>query len=176
VAMSLEAQLTFPWVALGSVRSLKLRPLLQTAVRRVVISKAMSSILPIALSGILAATQRLDVAASNIANANSDGPLPSADAAIEAQYPPAYAAEQVNQVAMADGSTRANVSHVQPATVTAYDPTAHYADPNGLVAAPNVNFANDAAQLVAARYDFAMNVQVMRVASQMFKSLLDITT
>lgn len=135
----------------------------------------MSSILPIALSGILAATQRLDVAASNIANVNSDGPLPSADPAIQAQYPPAYQAEQVNQVAMADGSTRATVTNLQPATVTAYDPTAPYADPSGLVAAPNVNFANEAAQLVAARYDFAMNVQVMRVASQMFTSLLDTT-
>ncbi|HUI21579.1 MAG TPA: flagellar basal body protein [Methylocella sp.] len=135
----------------------------------------MSSILPIALSGMLAATQRLDVAASNVANANSDGPLPSADAAIQAQYPPAHAAGQVDQVAMADGSTRAIVSNVQPATVTAYDPTAPYADPNGLVAAPNVNFTSEAAQLVLFRYDFAMNVQVMRVASQMFKSLLDTT-
>jgi len=136
----------------------------------------MSSILPIALSGMIAATQRFDVAASNIANAQSDGPLPSAGAAIQDQYPPAYAAEQVNQVAMTDGSTRAIVSNVQPATVTAYDPTAPYADPNGLVAAPNVDFTNEAAQLVAARYDFAMNVQVMHVASQMFKSLLDTMT
>ena len=136
----------------------------------------MSSILPIALSGMVAATQRLDVSANNVANAQSDGPLPSADPSVQTQYPAAYAAEQVNQVATAGGGTQAIVSHVQPSTIPAYNPAAPYADANGMVASPNVSLGNEAVQQVTARYDFAMNVQVMRVAAQMMKTLLDIET
>src|SRR5208282_3916976 len=134
----------------------------------------MSSILSIAASGMLAATQRLQVSAENVANANSDGPLPSAGAAIQAQYPAAYVPQQMDQVATSGGGTSAVVVDVQPSTVATYDPTAPYADQNGQVATPNVDDANEALQQATATYDFAMNVQVMRVYSQMLKSLLDI--
>ena len=136
----------------------------------------MDSILSIAASGLQAASQRLQVSAENVANVNSDGPLPSADPTIQAQYPAAYVPQRVDQVATADGGTRAVVTDVQPSTVTAYDPTAPYADPNGQVAAPNVNLSNEAIQQVTARYAFIMNAGVMRVYSQMMRSLLDITS
>jgi len=136
----------------------------------------MSSILSIAASGLFAAAQRLQVSAENVANANSDGPLPSADAAVQSQYPQAYIPQQVDQVATADGGTQAIVSNVQPGTVTAYDPTAPYADPNGNVAQPNVDLTDEAVQQATASYQFAANVEVMRVYSQMMKTLLDIQT
>ena len=123
---------------------------------------------------MLAATQRLQVSAENVANADSDGPLPAAGAAITAQYPQAYVPQQVDQVATSDGGTSAVVVNVQPGAVAAYDPAAPYADQNGQVASPNVDNANEAIQQAAAAYDFAMNVQVMRVYSQMLKTLLDI--
>ena len=44
----------------------------------------MSSISTIALSGMSAATRRLDVSASNIANANSTGAFPNADGTLPA--------------------------------------------------------------------------------------------
>jgi flagellar basal-body rod protein FlgC len=121
-----------------------------------------------------AASQRLQVSAENVANAESDGPLPSAGAAVQAQYPGAYEAQQVDQVATPGGGTSAVVVDVQPATVAAYAPTAPYADQNGEVAAPNVDVAAEAIQQATAAYDFAMNVQVMRVYSQMMKTLLDV--
>lgn len=136
----------------------------------------MSSILPIAASGMIAAVTRLQVSADNVANANSDGPLPSASAQAQTQYPQAYAATQVNQVATPGGGTQAVVTNMQPATVTAYDPTAPYADANGEVAAPNVDYSSEAIHQVTARYDYAMSVQVMRVYTQMMKKLLDIET
>jgi flagellar basal-body rod protein FlgC len=134
----------------------------------------MSSILSIAASGMVAATQRLQVSAENVANAESDGPLPSAGAAVQAQYPAAYAPQQVDQVETPGGGTSAVIVDVQPATVAAYAPTAPYADQNGEVATPNVDVANEAIQQATAAYDFAMNVQVMRVYSQMMKTLLDV--
>jgi flagellar basal-body rod protein FlgC len=135
----------------------------------------MSSILSIAASGMLAATQRLQVSAENVANVNSDGPLPTAAPAVQAQYPAAYVAQRLDQVETAGGGTRAVVGNVRPGTVAAYDPTAPYADPNGQVAAPNVDLANEAVQQQIARYAFAFNADVIRVYSKMMQSLLDVT-
>jgi flagellar basal-body rod protein FlgC len=134
----------------------------------------MSSILTIAVSGITAASERLQDSASNVANAESDGP--SASAQVQANTPPAYTPKQVHQVALAGGGTQAVTTNVQPATVLAYDPTAPYADQNGEVAKPNVDLANEAYQQLTARYDFVMNAYVMRVYSRMQKALVDINT
>jgi len=136
----------------------------------------MSSILSIAVSGISAASDRLQVSANNVANANSDGPLPSADPAIQAQFPSAYVPQRVEQVEAPGGGTKAVVSNVQPGTVAAYDPTAPYADQSGMVAEPNVNYANEAVQQMTARYNYVFNVYVMRVYSRMMKSLVDVQT
>ena len=136
----------------------------------------MSSILSIAVSGITAASERLQVSANNVANANSDGPLPSVDPATAAQYPQAYVPQTVNQVETAGGGTKAVVSNAQPGTVAAYDPTAPYADQNGMVAEPNVNYTTQAMQQLTARYDMVFNVYVARVYSRLMKSLVDIQT
>jgi flagellar basal-body rod protein FlgC len=136
----------------------------------------MSSILTIAVSGISAASERLQDSANNVANAESDGPTPEASAAIQAQYPPAYTPKQVHQVPLADGGTEAVTTNVQPSTVLAYDPTAPYADTDGEVAKPNVDLTTEAYQQLTARYDFVMNAYVMRIYSRMQKTLVDIQT
>ena len=136
----------------------------------------MNSILSIASSGMTAAMRRLEVSASNVANAMSDGPLPSADAATQASYPPAYVPRQVDQVETAGGGTAAVVSDVSPSFVASYDPSAPYADAQGMVASPNVNFAGEAVQQIISRYTFVMNAAVVRTYEQMMKSLLDIRT
>jgi flagellar basal-body rod protein FlgC len=133
----------------------------------------MNSILSTSLSGMLAAEQRLQVSANNVANANSDGPLPSASSAVRSQYPPAYTPQQVNQVATAGGGTQAVVSNVQPGSVAVSDPTAPYANSSGQVATPNVDLANEAIQQQLAATSFASNAQVARVYSQMMQTLLD---
>jgi len=136
----------------------------------------MSSILSIANSGMLAAQTRLQVSANNVANANSDGPLPSASTAIQSQYAPAYVPQQVSQITTAGGGTEAVISNVQPASVAVSDPTAPYADSSGQVAAPNVDLANEAIQQQLAQTSFAANAQVANVYAQMMQTLLDIAT
>lgn len=136
----------------------------------------MSSILSIATSGMMAAETRLQVSANNVANASSDGPLPSASSAVQSQYPPAYAPQQVNQVAVQGGGTRTVVSNVQPSYQAVSDPTAPYANSSGQVAAPNVDLANEAIQQQLAQIEFASNAQVARVYSQMMQYLLNIRT
>lgn len=88
-------------------------------------------------------------------------------------FPAAYSALRVNQTDAAGGGTSATVATITPATV--YEPTAPFADDNGMVAAPNVDLANELLQLLVARYTFAANAQVIRADAQMSASLLNIT-
>jgi len=132
----------------------------------------MSNVSSIALSGLSAASLRLQVSANNVANAYSAGPLPGSPAS--GNYPAPYVPERVDQVDLAGGGTSATINAVSPATVTTYDPTAPYADSNGMVAMPNVDFANEAVQQLMARISFAANVMVLKTDAQMMKSLLDI--
>jgi flagellar basal-body rod protein FlgC len=127
----------------------------------------------IAVSGMNAASLRLQVAARNIANARSNGALPGADTPEDA--PQAYAPQRVDQVATA-GGTSARVTPVSPPSVPVYDPTAPYADENGMVAAPNVDLATELVEVMVAKYTFAANAAVVRAESDMMKSLLDIKT
>ena len=122
----------------------------------------MNAILSIASSGMTAAMRRLEVSANNVANALSDGPLPSADAATQAKYPAAYAPKQVEQIETAGGGTAAVVSDVTPSYIASYDPSAPFADAQGMVASPNVNIANEAVQQIVSHYTFVMNAVVAR--------------
>lgn len=127
----------------------------------------------IAVSGLKVASLRLQVAASNIANSLSNGPLP--DAANAENFPAAYSALRVNQTDAVGGGTSATVTTITPATVSSYEPTAPFAGDNGMVADPNVDLANELVQLLVARYTFAANAQLIRADAQMSASLLNIT-
>jgi len=134
----------------------------------------MSIALSIAASGMAAAALRLQVSASNVANALSFGPLPTAKNA--AGFPPAYIPLRVDQTDAAGGGTTATVRTALPSYVPIYDPTAPYADDRGMVAAPNVDLAKELIEQMLARYTFAANAKVASVDSQMTGSLLRITT
>jgi flagellar basal-body rod protein FlgC len=141
------------------------------------------SILSIATSGLSAASLRLNVAASNIANAQTTGPLPSATGTGGATSTnsnfAAYVPLRVNQVDQssgpAPGGTTASVSTVSPSFVAQSDPNAPFANQDGLVAAPNVDLADQFVQLLTAKYEFAANAKVIQAYSNTTKSLLDIS-
>jgi len=127
----------------------------------------------IAVSGLSAATLRLDVAASNIANSLSDGPLPGTPN--PENFPAAYTPLRVNQSSVVGGGTRATVTTVSPATMSTFDPTAPFANGDGMVASPNVDVASEMVQLLIARYSFAANAAVIHTDAQMSAALLNIT-
>jgi flagellar basal-body rod protein FlgC len=142
----------------------------------------MFSVLSIATSGMQAASTRLDVAASNIANSQTTGPLPTttgnSGSTSTSGFPSAYVPLAVNQVETSNGSgpsgTLATVVPVSPSFVPVSDPSAPFADQNGMVAAPNVDPANMLIQAAIAQYSFSANAKVATAADQMTKSLLDI--
>lgn len=127
----------------------------------------------IAVSGLNVASLRLQVAASNIANASSSGPLPETPNA--ANFPAAYNALTVVQTETAGGGTSATVTTANPATVATSDPNAPFANSEGLVASPNVDLTSQVVDVLEARLSFAANAFVLRTDAEMTKSLLDIT-
>jgi flagellar basal-body rod protein FlgC len=133
---------------------------------------AMSIASTIAVSGMNAAALRLQISASNVANVQSNGPLP--DSANAGSYPPAYNALTVNQTAMPDGTTFATVTPVFPGTVKSWNPAVPYADAQGMVAAPNVDLANEAVQQMMAGLTYAANAAVVRADNQMTSALLNV--
>jgi flagellar basal-body rod protein FlgC len=133
----------------------------------------MNGISAIAVSGMNAAAQRLDVAASNVANAFTTGALPAANGAIPAGAPQAYTALRVDQTAAAGGGTQTTVTATNPSYVAAYSPQASFANQDGLVAAPNVDTSQDMVGQMIASYSFSANAAMLTAADRMSKMLLD---
>jgi flagellar basal-body rod protein FlgC len=147
------------------------------------------SVLSIATSGLSAAGLRVSVAASNIANVLTTGPLPATggsgtsggagNSSNNSNFPAAFVPLRVNQVDQTSGATPggtvATVSTVSPSFVAQSGPTAPFANQDGLVAAPNVDLANEFVQLLIAKESFAANAKVIQAFNNTTKSLLDIT-
>jgi flagellar basal-body rod protein FlgC len=133
----------------------------------------MSSISTIALSGMNAAARRLEVSASNVANAMSTGALPNTDGTVPLGAPKAYSPLELVQTASAGGGTQTTVTTAKPATTAVSDPQAPFANPDGLVAAPNVDLAQEMISQLVAKYSFAANARVMKADDEMAKTLID---
>ncbi|HEX5008190.1 MAG TPA: flagellar basal body rod C-terminal domain-containing protein [Hyphomonadaceae bacterium] len=131
----------------------------------------MSPVSAIALSGMKAALQRFDAAANNIANVRSHGPLPSAAAT---GCSPPYTPVDVVQTSVPGGGVVSRVVNSARGPVGYYDPSAPYADANGMVGAPDIDLASEMVNLITAELDFAANLVVLRAESQMMASLFDI--
>ncbi len=126
----------------------------------------------IALSGMLAAQTRLNVAAENIANASSSGAIPGSDA--PAGSPAPATPRRVDTVETVGGGTKAVINDVNPAYVTAHDPSASYANSKGDVALPNVDLGTEIVNALDARTQFAANAAVMKISDRMMQDLIDI--
>jgi flagellar basal-body rod protein FlgC len=142
--------------------------------------------LSIATSGLSAASLRLDLAASNIANSQTDGALPATDGSDASRsgaagsinssnLPAVYLPLRVDQADQSDGGTVATVSAVSPGFVAQSDPGAWFANQDGLIASPNVDLASQFIQLLTAKYAFAANAKVVQSYANTTRSLLDIT-
>ncbi|HSY55141.1 MAG TPA: flagellar basal body protein [Bradyrhizobium sp.] len=135
----------------------------------------MSSISAIALSGLNAASRRLQVSASNVANSQTTGALPNADGTVPAGAPTAYTPLALVQTASAGGGVQTSVTTVTPPTTAVFDPQASFANQDGLVAAPNVDLAQEFVGQLLASYSFAANAAVLKADDRNTKALIDIT-
>lgn len=121
----------------------------------------------IALSGLNSASLRLNASASNIANASVVGSLTDAE---NAPYTPITAESKSIDI---PGGVQTNYAPVTNPFSTAYDPDSPFADDQGYIGVPNVDFATEAVNMKLAELSYKANISVIQTASDMFEELLD---
>ncbi len=128
----------------------------------------MSSIMNSALSGMNAASRRVEVGASNIANMNTVG-KPGATGA-EAAYKPVDAVQFTGP----SGGPEVTVKERNPATSLSYQPSHPYASDDGYVESPNVDLATELVNNKIAQRTYEANIKSIITADEMQATLLDI--
>jgi len=125
----------------------------------------------IAASGMAAAMTSITAAASNVANAQTSGPVPDGARPPESVYQPAT----VIATSLSDGGVSATVIRA-PSYSVSYQPASPYANAQGMVAAPNIDLATQMVNQVTASLAFRANAKVFQIAARNQKSLIDILT
>ena len=128
--------------------------------------------LSISLSGMIAARDRLNIAAQNIANAGSSGALP--DGPSGPTVPRPYTPLQIDQRPIPGGGTQAQAAPVEPRFTAAYEPDEPVADASGQVAVPAVDLASEALSVREASEAYRANARVFSVASAIDRETLDL--
>lgn len=131
----------------------------------------MTNPVTIALSGLNAASTRVAAAASNIANATTTGAREGADG------PPPYTPVDVVQVSTGTNTgepqgTQTYTVERNPASTPLFQPDAPFADDNGLVAAPNVDYTREIVDTKMASLAYKANAKVIQVATDMERELI----
>jgi flagellar basal-body rod protein FlgC len=116
----------------------------------------MDSAMTIAASGMAAAISSLAASAANVANAQISG------------YQPAT----VIETPRADGGVTATIIR-PPNTILSYNPAGPFANAQGMVAVPNIDFAAQMVNQLTASLAFRANAKVFQIAVRNQKSLLD---
>lgn len=135
----------------------------------------MDTSMAIAASGMAAAATSLTASASNIANMETVGPVPSGGPLqpVLSNSGGVYQAVSATTQALPGGGATATISNTLPSYTLAYDPSAPFANLQGMVAAPNVDPVAEAVNQISASTAFRANLAVFETASKNFKSLLD---
>jgi flagellar basal-body rod protein FlgC len=128
----------------------------------------MTPITGIALSGLNAAALRLTASASNVANMRSSGAAPGG------QGQRVYTPLEVEAAPLAGGGVEASLAPSSRAALLAYDPSAPFANAQGMVATPDIDLADEMVQLITARTSFAANLAVLRASGEMQDDVLRI--
>ena len=129
----------------------------------------------IALSGALAQSDRVAVAASNLANQRSTGALPAADGSLPAGKTAAYQPLSAGTVARAGGGVVTGYRPVSPAVLPLSDPGSPNANAQGLVAAPNVDSGREILTLTSASNAYKANLAVFKATDEMQREVLNLT-
>jgi len=123
------------------------------------------------VSGLMAATQKAKVAASNIANAQVvSSPQSSVGNLADAR---GYIPQRVEQTTNKNGGVKSTILPVNPASLSLYDPSSPLSSQEGFVHIPNVSLAAESAELIRASQSYKANAKVLKILDESQKSLLD---
>lgn len=127
----------------------------------------MINTISIALSGLNAATNKLNASASNVANVTTAGSLEDGK-----QAP--YDALTTAQTAQENGGVRSDVVSAGRPFVPSFDPDSPFANSEGLIGSPNVDLAEEAVNFTLAELTYKANIGVLKTAEEMSDELLNI--
>jgi flagellar basal-body rod protein FlgC len=127
----------------------------------------------IAASGLTAERLRMDVAASNLANAQTTRTQGGQSVPYQAEEV-VFQSQQMGPMAAAQGvSAVAIVDSTRPA-VRSYDPTNPDADATGFVNYPNVDVASEMSDMMGAARSYQVNATVAQAAKQQALDAIDL--
>ena len=120
----------------------------------------MDATMAIAASGMAAASQSLTASASNIANMQTAAPIPASGPLqpVPQNSGAVYQAVDAIQQNSPGGGVATAVFNVRPSYMLAYDPSAPFANLQGMVATPNVELINETVNLISASAAFRAEV------------------
>jgi len=132
----------------------------------------MISAIQTALSGLMAASKKVEAGASNIANLHTVGALDDPD---NAPYTPLTVQQESLKGTEGRGlGVKADFAPKSPAFVPAYDPDSPFADEDGVIGVPSVDLAEEAVNLTIAEASYKANLAVIKTADELHEDLLHI--
>lgn len=129
----------------------------------------MVSAISASLSGLYAASKKLEVASSNIANQFSTNSLENGQKTGRAYQP-----QDVVSISQEAGGVIAQVRTVSQPTVKQYAPDSAEADASGMIDTPNVNLEKELTNALTAKYEYKANLKALQVADEILGDTLDI--
>ena len=123
-------------------------------------------------SGMDVAMMRLTASASNIANAQSTGPVPggAADDGTGKVYRPL----RVETSASPGGGVSGQTVRDDAGYRLTYDPASMKADAKGMIAEPDVDVADELVEQIAAKLAFEANLKVVSTANEMERRSIEL--
>jgi len=144
----------------------------------------MFSAINTAVSGLHAASRRVEASASNIANARvSIDPQDTrtGDRPRQEQQPqdrpaperPVYEPVRVYESTVEGGGVKAEFTPVDPPHVMLYDPDDRLANEDGMVGRPNVDYAREFVNMSQAEHAYKANLKTIATENAMIGALLN---
>lgn len=143
----------------------------------------MFSAINTAVSGLHAASRRVEASASNIANARVSidpedartGDQPRRDQQAQDNPPerPVYEPVRVHDSTVDGGGVRSEFIPVEPPHVMVYDPDDRLANDEGLVGRPNVDYAREFVNMTQAEHAYKANLKTIATENAMIGALLN---
>jgi len=132
----------------------------------------MINTIQIALSGMMAASRKVEASAANIANMTTGGALDPADGS--APYQAVTTAQTSITGANGEGlGVRSEIIPTNRPVVQAYAPDSPFANQDGLIGASNTDPVEDIVNLQIASNSYKANAKTINVASEMQDALLN---
>jgi len=130
------------------------------------------SIINTALSGLAAASKKVEAAASNIANLQTSGSLEEGK---QAPYTPITTQQTAitDQNGNGQGVHSGFIAKEQPFTPR-FDPDSPFANADGIIGVPNINLAEEVVNLMVAELSYKANIQTLKVSEELSNELLSI--